>query len=341
MKILLHDETPSYLVNGGKQVHAQKLFENLSALGVDVEYAHWWDPTQKCDLIHSLGCSSSFVWAVREAGVKLVLTQLVSETSLSWARRIYRRYRNQAIRGLHSDRISSLFSWYVFPTIDALVYMYKDDLETAISIYGIPRERAYIIPHGCDENQIARLQGGLRHERSYLISMAGIVPRKNSLLLAKAAHRADVPTVFLGNPFNEDNAYYQEFLKLVDDKHVIYKGYAAGEEKNRWLTGASGFVLLSVAENGCIAIYEASAAGLPLLLPDLPWAYAYGKHSAIQHVKLNNEVLLANRLKSFFATSKRLDGLTFPILTWEEIARQYIDLYKNVLDSGMSSGVIG
>ncbi len=336
MKMLLHDETPSYLVNGGKQVHAQKLYENLRTLGVDVEYARWWDPTQKCDLIHSLGCSRWFVWAARQAGVKLVLTQLVSETSLSWDRRLSRRFRNQLIRSLHSDRIGNLFSWYVFPSLDALVYVYRGDLEAAISIYGVPRERAHIIPHGCDEDQIFQLQAGLRHERSYLISMAGIVPRKNSLLLAQAAHHADVPVVFLGNPFSEDDAYYQEFLKLVDDKHVIYKGYATGEEKNRWLTGASGFVLLSVAENGCIAVYEAAAAGLPLLLSDLPWAYAYGERSAIQHVKLNNEVLLASRLKSFFAGSKRLAGPTFPVMTWEDIAKQYIDVYESVLASGIS-----
>lgn len=334
MKILLHDETPSYLVNGGKQVHAQKLYENLNALGVDVEYARWWDPTQKCDLIHTLGCTPGFVWAAKQAGVKLVLSHLVDVTNYSLVGRTYRRLRNQAIRNLHSDRIGSLFAWYAFPSIDALVYLQKFDLEAAISVYGVPRERTSIIPNGCDEDQIARLQGGPRHERSYLISMAGIVPRKNNLLLAQAAHRAEVPVVFLGKPFSDDNEYYRKFLELVDDRYVIYKGYAAGEEKNQWLTGASGFVLLSEAENGSIAICEAAAAGLPVLLSDLPWAYTYGNDSNIQYVALHNVTVIANRLKSFFVNSKRLDRPTFPVMTWAEIANQYISVYKNVLGSG-------
>lgn len=336
MKILLHDETPAYLVHGGKQVHAQKLFENLSLLGVDVEYARWWDPTQKCDLVHSLGCSQKLVWAAQQAGIKLVLTQIVSETNNPPVSRICRRFRNQAIRSLHSDRISSLFSWYFFPNFDALVYMYKFDLEVAISIYGVPREKTHVIPHGCEEDLISRLQLGIRNEHSYLVCMAGIIPRKNSVLLAKAAKLADVPVVFLGKPFNEMDAYYLEFKSLVDGKSVIYPGQVSGSEKERWLKEASGFVLLSKHESGCLVIYEASAAGLPLLLSDLPWAYAYGEHPAIQHVKLNDVKMIANHLKSFFDNSKRLNSLSFPVLTWKEIARQYIDVYTSVLDSGIS-----
>lgn len=335
MKILLHDDTPSYLVHGGKQVHAQKLYENLRAQGIDVEYARWWDPSQKCDLIHSLGCSPGMVWAAQQAKVKLVLTHIVDATSHSWVSQVYRRFRNQMIRGLHSNRIGSLFQWYALPNIDALVYVNKFDLEAAVSIYGVPRGKAHIIPHGCDRDTIVQLQLGPKNEQSYLVCVASIVPRKNTVLLAKVARLADIPIVFLGKPFSENDSYYLDFIKLVDDKRVIYSGYVSEEEKAHWLIEASGFVLLSKHESGCIAVYEAAAAGLPLLLSDLPWAHSYGMHSTIQHIALNDVTLIASRLKSFFSASKRLKSPTFPVLTWEEIARQYIDVYQGTLGSGI------
>lgn len=332
MKVLLYDETPAYLCHGGKQVLVQKLYENLSALGVTVEYARWWDSAQECDLIHSFSVSPGMVWAAQQAGVGFVLTHIVDRlTNLSGTKRRFRQLGGYAIRNLLPERLARLLPWHVPSDIDSFVYLHEFDLEAAVSIYGVPRVKTRVIPHGCDINQIACLQSGSRNERSHLISIASIVPRKNSLLLAKAARRARVPIVFLGKPFNEQDQYYQRFLKFVDDKWVIYPGYVSEEDKKQWLTDSSGFVLFSEAESGCIAVYEAATAGLPMLLSNRPWAWAYGKQPAIQYVDLNDESLIADRLRVFFEASRRLDGMTFPVLTWEEIAREYIAVYKSVL----------
>jgi len=69
MKVLLFDDTPAYLCHGGKQVLVQKIYETLIVLGVDVEYARWWDPSQKCDLIHMFSHSPAMVDMAHEAGV--------------------------------------------------------------------------------------------------------------------------------------------------------------------------------------------------------------------------------------------------------------------------------
>jgi glycosyltransferase involved in cell wall biosynthesis len=309
------------------------MFESLVSLGVDVEYDRWWDPNQKCNLLHLFTLSPLMIRMAREAGVKVVLTQIVDIlTNLPESQRLSRRVLGYGIRNLFPESVLRRFSWSALSQVDAIVYMHKFDAETAIAIYGVPREKTRIIPHGCGVDQISRLQGGPINAHSHLISVASIVPRKNSVLLARAARLANVPVVFLGKPFSEENLYYQEFRKLVDEKCVIYPGYVSEETKNRLLTEASGFVLLSEAESGCISVYEAAAAGLPLLLSNLPWAYAYGKQTAIQHVDLDNEALIAERLSSFFAGSKRKVGMTFPVKTWEEIAKQYVEVYTQVLN---------
>lgn len=332
MKILLYDDTPAYFCPGGKQVLAQKLYENLNSIGVDVEYARWWEPSQKCDLIHMFTCSPDIVRMAHQAGVKAILTHIVDRTTnLSKRQRTYRLVGIGFLRAFLPKHFLNLFSWRILPQIDRLIYLHYYDAETAIRIYGAPRDRTYIIPHGCDDEIIQRLQNGPYKKRSYLISVGSIIRRKNTVRLAKAAKQAGVPIVFLGKPFSQEDKYFQDFSGLIDGKNVIYPGFVSEDEKIRFLMGASGFVLFSEAESGCIAIYEAAAAGLPLLLSDLPWSHAYGNHKTIQYVNYKKESLASTSLTSFFSSSERLKGFSFPVLTWNEIAEQYRHIYKEVL----------
>jgi glycosyltransferase involved in cell wall biosynthesis len=331
MKVLLYDETPAYFCPGGKQVVAQRLHDALRAIGVDVEFARWWDPHQRCDVIHMLGHSPAIVWAARQAGAKTVLTHIVDGmTNASPARRQYHRIRNGLLRT--SPSVARLFSWHVLPQIDALVYMHPEDAATARELYGVAPNRSCVIPHGCTGQQLESIRSGPRRRSSYLVSTGSIVPRKNAIVLARVARRAKVPVMFIGKPFNEDDAYFQEFQRLADGTHVIYRGYVSETEKLETLQGASGFVLLSKGESGCIAVYEAAAAGLPLFLADLPWARGYGVHDGITRVSLLDERALAERLASFFATSARLPAPTFPVVSWNEVAAEHLKVYRRVLE---------
>jgi glycosyltransferase involved in cell wall biosynthesis len=331
MKVLLYDETPAYLCHGGKQVQAERLFHALGAIGIEVEYARWWDAEQRGDVIHALGCSPEFVAMARQAGIPVVLSHIMDELangSRSSQRR--RRIRNTAIRRLAPRSVRRLFSWSGLLDVDQLVYMTQADADTARAVYGVSPRRSRVIPHGCDAEAMGVLQGGTRCSASYLVSVASIVPRKNTVTLARAARRARVPVVFLGRPFHEDDAYYREFAALVDGEYVVHPGHVAEAEKLQWLTGASGFVLASRAESGCIAVYEAAAAGLPMLLSDRPWAHSYPATAAIEFVEPLEDALTA-RLQSFFAGSRRMDAPTFAVATWEDIARSYSSVYEAAL----------
>jgi glycosyltransferase involved in cell wall biosynthesis len=337
MKVLLYDETPAYFCPGGKQALAQKLFESLKALDVDVEYARWWDPSQKCDLLHMFGYSPAMVNMAHHAGAKVVITHIVDGmTNSAPAKQAYHRVRNNIMRVLPGGMVK-LFDWHILPKMDALVYIHQYDAATAIKLYRVPTERCHIIPHGCDEAQIVQLKAGARNAQSYLVSMGSIVPRKNSVLLAQAAKLAKVPVMFLGQPFNKEDAYFKEFLALVDGQYVIYPGYVSEEEKTKILTDASGFALLSKGESGCIAVYEAAAACLPLFLSDLPWAYGYEDLCNVSHVSISNMKTLAFELEKFYANSKRLTSQSFKVDSWIFIAQQYSDMYKHILDNNNCS----
>jgi hypothetical protein len=40
---------------------------------------------------------------------------------------------------------------------------------------------------------------------------------------------------------------------------------------------------------------------------------------------------LAERLKPFFDASERMEGCTFPVLTWDDIAKRYLSVYQQAL----------
>src|SRR5512140_2634603 len=113
MKVLLFDDTPAYLCHGGKQVHAQQLIASLRRIGVDVDYARWWDPAQRCDVLHMLGCQPSLVQMAHEAGVQVVLTHIVDHmTNASSLVRFTHRARNAVLRKAFPS-VARLFPWHV------------------------------------------------------------------------------------------------------------------------------------------------------------------------------------------------------------------------------------
>jgi glycosyltransferase involved in cell wall biosynthesis len=215
----------------------------------------------------------------------------------------------------------------MLPDVDQFVYLNQADADIAIEVYGVERQRTHVIQHGCSTDEISRLQKGVFNAATYLVSVGSIVSRKNTVSLARAALRARVPLVFLGKPFNDDDSYFKEFNDLVDGESVIYPGYVSEDEKIACMVGASGFVLASRAESGCIAVYEAAAAGLPMLLSDRPWARAYGSNPLLELVEPDEDAL-AERLKPFFDGSQRVAGFTFPVATWDEIAKMYLSVYR-------------
>ncbi|MHA1279682.1 MAG: glycosyltransferase [Candidatus Helarchaeota archaeon] len=333
MKVLFYDSTPAFFCPGGKQVHAQKLFENLNKIGVEVEYARWWDPNQRFDILHLFSPSVGMVKKAREAGVKnIILIHLVdwlSSKSL-FEQKLY-KMRIKLIRFFLPSKMLEKFSWSIFSEIDAFVYNNKIDAETASFVFGIPNNKINIINHGYEKEQLNHFRGGQYNEKSYLISVANITPRKNNVLLAKAARKAKVPIVFIGKALEKDGNYHKEFVNLVDDNYVQYPGYVSEEEKLDLLKGASGFVLLSTAESGCISVYEASMAGLPLLLSNLPWAHSYGESKNIKYIDLKNLNEIANVLYDFYSNSRRLKEFSFNISTWKEVANKYRFIYERLM----------
>ena len=340
MKVLIFDTTCAFLTPGGKTTHALKLQKEIEKLGVDIQFARWWDESQKdADVIHFLGLNENIVKQAKAHGIKMfysfIFDHQSSKTEVEKKKSIIkvRLLEKFAPKG---GVFSTLTSWRLFPDIDKIQFMHKYDMETALRYYPnyIDRRKVIIIPHAydpCDMNISSNLHiGEMNFPKKYLVSCANISERKQTIKLAKLAKRAHVPIVFMGGR-NVKDSYYQTFAKEVDNQYVFDPGYVSKEWKDCIESNASGYVLLSKGESGCIAVYEAAAYHLPLLLSNLPWAWGYDSPTDIYFCDQHNEELSLQQLKEFYEKAGRLNHTPFKIYTWADVAKMYVEQYKSLL----------
>jgi glycosyltransferase involved in cell wall biosynthesis len=333
MKVLFSYPTPYFLAHGGAQVLTESIMKAVAGLGVEVEPERWWDEHQKGEILHYVTRPLSVnVGFAKEKGYKVMMTDLLDQTASRSRRqlflqKIFTRFAQAVLPGGLTLRLS----WDVFQKLDAMVFAVSHEWEVAKYLFNATPDRGYIIGHGLEEEDVREVSQPAP-EGDYLVSVATITQRKNTLLLARSARAAQAPVIFLGKPYTQDDPYYKEFLGLVDNKYVRYPGFVTREEKYRLLREARGFVHLSQFESGCIAVYEAAAAGLPLLLSDLPWArHGYPGATRLEFVNLNSPAGIIEHLKMFYAKAHRQKEQTFPVLTWRQVGQKYIAIYEKIL----------
>lgn len=232
--------------------------------------------------------------------------------------------------------LSSNAYWKAFQYMDFVHFMHEQDRKTALSYFPkyLKKEQTIIIPHAYDPTDMGISEdldiGKMGFPNKYLISCANISERKQSVLLAKYAKKAKVPIVFIGSS-NESDSYFQKFKAEIDKKYVFYPGYVSKEWKDCIEKNASGYVLLSKGESGCIAVYEAAAYKIPLLLSNLPWAWGYDTPTDIKFCDFQNEAKAIEQIRQFYEHASHLNHFPFKIYTWNEVAQMYKDAYSQLL----------
>jgi len=332
MKIIISHGLPFALAHGGTQTLIESLMTQAKAMGIDMEPERWWNENQKGDILHFIGRPLDMhVQLAKQKGYRVMMTEFLDRTaSRSKTALLVQRGVKSVVSRMMPGWTGRL-GWNVYKELDALVYVTDLEAGVSASLFGAPKEKLHVIPHGLPEEEISSLRSPAPEE-NYLICLATIHPRKNPLLLARAANQARVPVRFVGRPYGEDDVYYREFIGALNPAFTTYEGFVTTERKHDLIRQARGFVLLSEMESGCFAVYEAAAAGLPQLLSDLPWASrVYQNIPGINFVRLSSIDDIAGQLTKFYQTAHRSPHMTFPVASWLDITRQYETIYKDIM----------
>jgi len=336
MKVLFDAKPPFAWAHGGAQVLVEKLMQHLPELGVEVEPLRWWDEKQFGDILCLFYWPNNSILYAKKRGLKIVnyvfLDGFTSKSEMSLlARKLFiktfRRFFNN---------YSTELGWNYNKIADAYIYPSNYDKYIGNYLFDAGIEKAQVILHGVDDHYL-RQEWNNDRKGDYLISVGTIHERKNSLLLANIARKAKIPIMFLGKPYNLNDLYFKEFMKLVDNKYVLYMGFVEEADKIKYLKDARGFILLSRAESGNIAVLEAFALECPVFLPDLGWARGiYDGYAEFGH--LNNLKKLTSQVLAFYNYPKEKDK-RFPVLSWKEVTRKYLQVYTEVLENNIVSNL--
>jgi glycosyltransferase involved in cell wall biosynthesis len=333
MKILLNCATPFSLAHGGAEIQIKQTHAALTKLGADVDFLRWFDSDQRGDILHHFGRpSSGLIKMAQSKGVRVISTAFESGFGakprlerflMSW----FRRIAGPLIIRNNRD----YFAWRAYSSSDAAIAMTPYEADLLRTGFDVPPGRIHFVPNGVEDVFL------LPHEEvkgEWLVCAASILPLKQVVKLARMAILAETPIWFIGKPFSESDAYYQEFLSLAKSSRFLRYEGPIGDRNGMAVAyrRARGFVLISKWESLSLAALEAASCGCPLLLSDLPWATRFfGPHATYCPPVMNVEGS-ARILRTFYDDAPQLPVPPRPE-SWEGIGRRLLKVYAQVYSS--------
>ncbi len=334
---ILFDTTgmPFFLAHGGARTQIMNTALALRELGIEVEFARWWDHNQSADLIHIFSIPDrSYINFAHNKGIPIVNTTLFTGACNrpNWRLSLQGKIISAIIAAPNIPplgAIRSQFCWSTFAACDRNIVGLEAEVDVLTRAYGVNRTQIRVIPLGLSEPFLHAGPGD--RSEDHLITTGTITARKGCLELAHLAKDTGVPICFVGKPYDPTESYWKQFQSLVDGKLVKHVSHTESvEEMIRLLQASRGFVLYSDHENWCLSAHEAAACGLPLLLPDQRWSRERFGDSA-SYLSLGNSPQNRDALKAFYDAAPSLAAPHIRHHSWREVAELHVATYHELL----------
>ena len=217
------------------------------------------------------------------------------------------------------------------------------------------RSPGYVLPLGVDLPEEGKGVDGLRLRQDYpqlegkkiVLFLSRIDPKKGLDILVPAlarlaARRADFALVIAGMG---SAAYEAEVVRLISEHglkdRTVFLGMVGSVDKWSVLDQADVFVLPSYVENFGIAVVEAMAAGLPVVISDkvnIHQEVSEGGGGLVTSLDPDEVANATDRLLTDGDLRKAMGeaGLTLArgLYSWERAARNIAHEYDNIIESG-------
>lgn len=333
MKVLFDHPNPFLLAHGGFQTQIEQTKKALEDIGVEVEWLRWWDDQQKGDLIHYFGKPDlSYVNFAHLKGYKVVVSLIISGTTAKAALLLkLQKIISRSLIKFKMRRICELTRWESLRRSDAIIFLTKLEAETGKQLWMLEPQITHIIPNGVGQEFIIAGQREKKQKGGHLLYVATIRDLKRNAEVALAAGRAKVPIKFLGAPYSQSDPYYTKFLEAVKSA-APFASYLGAASTTKDLINeyqkARGVLLLSKMEGLSLAVLEAGAMGIPVLLSKRPWATrVYG--SEVTYANIDNKNREADDIQNFWDKANQSPHIK-KVLSWIDIAIKLKDVYTGL-----------
>ncbi len=223
----------------------------------------------------------------------------------------------------------------------------------------VPRANVVTIPHGVslpntDGDDLARMFYS-RHPHLFgttiVLFLARVHPIKRPSWVVEAVARlaSAFPDLFLVAAGNDAGAMAQvqetvRRLQLGD--RCLFPGFLRGEEKEQVLAAADVFVLPSISENFGVAVVEAMAHGVPVVVTPGVAAHEYVDAAGCGFTVEDSIEAVAEGIRKVLQSDRDELGrrgreYVARHLTWPVIVGKLDELYRKVLRAGSLTQALG
>ena len=239
------------------------------------------------------------------------------------------------------DRLFSPAVARRFRAVVALTNSELSDVQALWAQFGA-RAKFAVIPNGISLDEFAsmpdgaafRSRWGIGEQELVCLFLGRLHPRKGVDVLVRAFQEANVPStrLILAGPDEGMLARLQPLL----DKRIVLTGYVDSQQRLEALASADVFALPGTGEGLSMAVLEAMAAGLPLILSpgnNLPEAAETGAGLIVEPAvapladALRDVLTNPARRQVMAAQARELVRERF---TWAQAAAELEEIYRNI-----------
>ena len=195
--------------------------------------------------------------------------------------------------------------------------------------------KSVYIPNGINKIKMGRSTELLRSlgidSREYILSVGRLTPEKGFEYLVEAVNKLEeVKHLVIVGGSDHDTGYLKLLKQLDVNEKVIFTGYTQGEDLRQLYSHARLYVLSSVNEGFPLVLLEAMGYQLPLVVTDIPATHLI-ELPEDNYVEVANSEALALGIRKTLAKGFKLHNYDLDNYNWDTIARQTLELYKQVL----------
>jgi glycosyltransferase involved in cell wall biosynthesis len=211
-----------------------------------------------------------------------------------------------------------------------------------VTWYGVNRDKIAVIPNGVDVNKFNALKSELLLEGDPAILYLGHLAKSVDLLIeAISAIRSELPELklHLVGPPGESSALKMLARKKGVETQVVFYGSVAPEKAPNFYKAADFCVFPSRIDSAGLTLLEAMASGAPVIASNrggTPEIICHGENGILfepdDAESLPHAILALHKDSELRKTILRNALKTAAKFSWENIADNYVDLYRSLCE---------
>lgn len=323
MKVLFFTYPVAFITPGGGEIQLQQTRTALQSLGVQVDLFNMWKPNiTKYDVIHLFSVQPGVRQlqdAAHARGIKVV------NSPIMWIPKGAGKY------DMHNLYCVLANSDLVLPNSFA-------EKKTFLDFYDLPADRYHVAYNGIDPSALTPVSSSLftkkfkLKNKSYLLCVANIEPRKNQYRLIEAANALNLPLVLMGHV--RDQSYFAECQKIMNSNtHYVGPLPHNSDLFKSAFAGCKMHILPGLLETPGLSSMEAAALGTPIVSTQVGSAKEYFK-DMVQYCDPHSTKSIVNAIRKTIqqgVDTKKLSKHMFDHFTWKNTAEQTLAAYEKLL----------